>query len=91
MRSYVSTTRDLATPFATDISKGSNTFRVSVHAIDDDTYKQAYDQWRAWAQRPEIKSKYMLTSLDFQPVLRSLTDASKVRHEWYGEFSVFAS
>ncbi|PWN26921.1 FAD-binding domain-containing protein [Jaminaea rosea] len=77
VRSYVSTTRDLATPFATDISKGSNTFRVSVHAIDDDTYKQAYDQWRAWAQRPEIKSKYMLTSLDFQPVLRSLTDASK--------------
>lgn len=85
-RSYVSTTRDLATPFATDISKGDNTFRVSVHRIDDDTYKEAYAQWQAWAEKPENKARYTLTSLDFQPVSKSLTDASKVsgREAGYG-------
>ncbi|CAO1623154.1 unnamed protein product [Jaminaea pallidilutea] len=78
-RSYVSTTRDLTTPLSTDLSKGSNTFRVAVHSINGDAYKNAYNQWRAWAQDPANKARYLLTSLDFQPVLRSLTDASKAQ------------
>ncbi|CAO1614191.1 unnamed protein product [Parajaminaea phylloscopi] len=79
VRSYRDTTEQLTTPFATDFSRGSNFFRVSVHSIEGDDYKTTYENWRNWAQDPKNKARYMLTSLDFQPVLRSLTDASKAQ------------
>lgn len=78
-RSYVSTTRDLTTPLSTDFSRGNNFFRVSVHNIEGTDYKTTYENWRNWAQDPKNKARYLLTSLDFQPVLRSLTDASKAQ------------
>ncbi|CEJ62363.1 hypothetical protein PMG11_10864 [Penicillium brasilianum] len=62
-------------PLATELSRGANIFRVGVHRPDNNSYSDALDRWRSWAE--SNKGKYVLLSLDFQPVPRSLTDASK--------------
>jgi FAD/FMN-containing dehydrogenase len=64
-------------PYATEISRGANMFRVGVHRADTDEYKTAMDKWRDWGE--SNKGKYLLLSLDFQPVPKSLTDASKAQ------------
>jgi FAD/FMN-containing dehydrogenase len=58
-------------------AKGDNLFRNSAHRITDDTYKTAVDTWLSWAS--DNKDDYSLTSLDFQPVPKSLTDASRAQ------------
>ncbi|KAJ5130019.1 FAD-binding type 2 [Penicillium bovifimosum] len=68
---------DMPIPVATEISRGNNIFRVGVHYADNDEYKFALDKWRAWGE--EHKGKYLLLSLDYQPVPKSLTDASKAQ------------
>ncbi|KAJ5768353.1 hypothetical protein N7533_000936 [Penicillium manginii] len=64
-------------PMSTELSRGANMFRVGVHRADNGTYENALDVWRNWAE--SNKGKYVLLSLDFQPVLKSLTDASKAQ------------
>ncbi|KAJ5467949.1 FAD-bindingtype 2 [Penicillium sp. IBT 31633x] len=68
---------DMPVSFSTKISRGGNIFRVGVHRADNDEYKHALDVWRNWAD--EHKGKYLLLSLDFQPVPKSLTDASEAQ------------
>ncbi|KAK4609329.1 hypothetical protein CLAFUW4_14663 [Fulvia fulva] len=62
-------------PLSTDISRGDNIFRVQVHRVNDQSYQQAFDAWEKWCETN--KGKYILSSLDFQPIPKSLTDASK--------------
>ncbi|KAJ5703694.1 hypothetical protein N7493_011619 [Penicillium malachiteum] len=64
-------------PFSTEISRGNNMFRVGVHRPGNNSYGNALDEWRNWAE--SNKGKYELLSLDFQPVPKSLTDASKAQ------------
>lgn len=64
-------------PYTTEISRGNNMFRVGVHRADNGTYENALNVWRDWAE--SNKGKYALLSLDFQPVPKSLTDASKAQ------------
>jgi hypothetical protein len=64
-------------PIATEASRGNNIFRVGVHRADNDECKNALDVWRNWGE--SSKGKYLLLSLDFQPVPKSLTDASKAQ------------
>ncbi|KAJ5745716.1 hypothetical protein N7520_010898 [Penicillium odoratum] len=64
-------------PMSTEISRGANMFRVGVHRPGNNSYENALDTWREWAE--ENKGSYELLSLDFQPVPKSLTDASKAQ------------
>ena len=64
-------------PMSTEISRGANIFRVGAHRPGDGSYENALDVWRNWAE--DNKGKYTLLSLDFQPVPKSLTDASKAQ------------
>ncbi|KAL3487211.1 hypothetical protein BJX62DRAFT_241243 [Aspergillus germanicus] len=64
-------------PGSAEVSKGRNTFRVTVQQGTDagiDTLATLYAKWREWSD--DNKGKYLLTSLDIQPVPKSLTDAS---------------
>lgn len=61
-------------PLATELSRGDNIFRVQVHRLDDDSYKTAFAAWESWCETN--KGSYIISSLDFQPVPRSLIDAS---------------
>ncbi|KAF7187647.1 putative FAD-linked oxidoreductase [Pseudocercospora fuligena] len=62
-------------PLSTELSRGDNIFRVAVHRINDNTYQQHFDAWSKWCE--SNKGQYILSSLDFQPIPKSLTDASK--------------
>lgn len=64
-------------PYTAEISRGNNMFRVGVHRADNASYEHALNLWRDWAE--SNKGKYTLLSLDFQPVPKSLTDASKAQ------------
>lgn len=66
---------NLPVPGATKLSRGDNFFRVSSHHIEDDSYKTSIANWRTWAEKN--KGDYTLTSIDFQPIPKSLTDASR--------------
>lgn len=68
---------DMPLPIATEASRGNNVFRVGVHRADNDEYKNALDVWRNWGE--SNKGRYLLLSLDFQPVPKSLTDASRAQ------------
>lgn len=62
-------------PMSTELSRGENIFRVGVHRIGDGGYEAALNTWRTWAE--DNKGSYILTSLDFQPIPLSLTEASR--------------
>jgi FAD/FMN-containing dehydrogenase len=64
-------------PMSTEISRGANIFRVGVHRPGDGSYETALNIWREWAEAN--KGRYNLLSLDFQPVPKSLTDASNAQ------------
>ncbi|KAJ5689047.1 hypothetical protein N7462_003439 [Penicillium macrosclerotiorum] len=64
-------------PMSTELSRGNNMFRVGVHRPENGSYENALNIWRNWAE--SNKGKYELLSLDFQPVPKSLTDASKAQ------------
>jgi FAD/FMN-containing dehydrogenase len=68
---------NLPIPGSAELIKGRNTFRVSVHSGDEKgktSLNKLYEKWVAWGN--ENKGKYLLTSMDIQPIPRSLTDAS---------------
>jgi FAD/FMN-containing dehydrogenase len=62
-------------PLSTELSRGDNFFRVQAHRIDDDSWKDIIATWKAWTDAH--KGTYILTSLDWQPIPKTLTDASK--------------
>ncbi|KAJ5172051.1 hypothetical protein N7492_004644 [Penicillium capsulatum] len=64
-------------PGSAEIGRGSNIFRVGVYRAEDGAQEKVLDTWRDWAE--SNKGKYALLSLDFQPVSRSLTDASQAQ------------
>jgi FAD/FMN-containing dehydrogenase len=68
---------NLPVPGSTDLSRGDNFFRNAVHHIEDDSYKTAIANWETWANNN--KGDYTLTSIDFQPIPKSLTDASRAQ------------
>lgn len=62
-------------PFLAQLARGDNIFRVSVHrVINDDSYETAISAWRDWAETN--KGAYELLTFDYEPVPRSLTEAS---------------
>ncbi|KAL5353046.1 hypothetical protein ACLOAV_001075 [Pseudogymnoascus australis] len=75
IKTYTEVT-NMPAPLAAELSRGANTFRVAVQRVDDGnaTIRAVYNNWNTWAE--EHKGDYLLISLDFQPVSKSLTDAS---------------
>jgi FAD/FMN-containing dehydrogenase len=66
---------NMPAPFSTQLSRGDNFFRVQVHRIDDDSWQTTISKWKDWTDAN--KGSYILTSLDWQPIPKTLTDASK--------------
>lgn len=64
-------------PMSTELSRGDNIFRVGVHRLDDNSFQTALSNWQNWAE--SNKGSYSLSSIDFQPIPKSLTDASKAQ------------
>lgn len=65
---------NMPVPFLTQLTRGDNTFRIGVHRVNDDSYQTNLNQWREWAEAH--KGTYELLSFNFEPVPKSLTDAS---------------
>ena len=67
---------NMPVPISTEISRGDNIFRVAVQRISetDHVYVDAFNAWSAWCEAN--KGSYILSSIDFQPIAESLTDAS---------------
>ncbi|KAI8944854.1 hypothetical protein F4801DRAFT_161531 [Xylaria longipes] len=68
---------NLLVPKLAVLSRADNVFRIGVHRADDDSYRTAFDRFYAWAQ--DNKFDYTYIHLDYNPVPRSLTDASKAQ------------
>ena len=73
IKNYTEVT-NMPAPMTAELSRGANTFRVAVQRVDGTAFHDIYANWNAWAE--ENKGDYLLLSLDFQPVAKSLTDAS---------------
>lgn len=67
-------------PFSlvTEVTRGDNIFRVQVQNVNDDSYTRAYQAWEAWCTAN--KGTYTLASIEYQPVPKSLTDASNAQN-----------
>jgi FAD/FMN-containing dehydrogenase len=66
-------------PFLAELTRGDNIFRVGVHrVIDDDSHERAIGAWRDWAETN--KGAYELLTFDYEPVPKSLTDASNAQN-----------
>lgn len=72
-KSYLETVNQ-PIPFTTEASRGNNIFRVAVHKADDASTSKHWDAWHQWCE--DNKGSYELSSIDFQPIPKSLTDAS---------------
>ncbi len=68
---------NMPVPGAAGAPPVGNIFRNSVHRVEGNGIAVALDTWREWAD--SHKGLYLLSSLDLQPVPRSLTDASKAQ------------
>ncbi|KAK9775947.1 putative FAD-binding PCMH-type domain-containing protein [Seiridium cardinale] len=66
---------NLPVPFTAQLTRADNVFRSGVHHIEDDSYRNALQTWRDWAE--SNKGSYIHTGFYLYPVARSLTDASK--------------
>ncbi|WYZ41957.1 hypothetical protein EsH8_V_000852 [Colletotrichum jinshuiense] len=73
-------------PNGAELSKGKNQFRNGVYRVTfpgsetgnmtiDDAYRSVHAAWDKWGV--ENKGRYTLLSLDYQPIPKTLTDASK--------------
>lgn len=65
---------NMPVPLSTEVSRGDNIFRVQAHGVDDSSYQTAFNAWVSWCANNN--GSYSLSSLDFQPIPKSLTDAS---------------
>ncbi|KAJ4295601.1 hypothetical protein N0V90_007614 [Kalmusia sp. IMI 367209] len=68
---------NMPVPLSTQLSRGDNFFRVQAHRIDDDSWNTTIAAWMSWSET--VKGKYVLMSLDWQPVPKTLTDASRAQ------------
>ncbi|KAI0198480.1 hypothetical protein F4808DRAFT_259402 [Astrocystis sublimbata] len=68
---------NLVIPKLAVISRANNVFRIGVHRADDNGYMVAFDRFYAWAQSHKLDYTYI--HMDYNPVPRSLTDASKAQ------------
>ncbi|KAI1164578.1 hypothetical protein F5B18DRAFT_250054 [Nemania serpens] len=59
------------------LSRADNVFRVGVHRASDDSYRTAFDRFYEWARAN--KGDYVYVHMDYNPVPRSLTDASRAQ------------
>ncbi|KAJ3571440.1 hypothetical protein NPX13_g5377 [Xylaria arbuscula] len=66
---------NLLLPKLAQISRADNVFRIGVHRADDDSYRTAWERFHQWSQ--DHKGDYTYIHLDYNPVPKSLTDASK--------------
>ncbi len=65
---------NLLLPNLAQISRADNIFRVGVHRADDDSYRTTWQRFHQWSQ--DHKGDYTYIHLDYNPVPKSLTDAS---------------
>ncbi|KAK8058618.1 hypothetical protein PG994_009066 [Apiospora phragmitis] len=69
---------DMPIPYTAELSRADNVFRIGAHQISgSDAYREVYDRYAAWADAN--KGLYVFVSLNFYPVARSMTDASRAR------------
>ncbi|KAI1355894.1 hypothetical protein F5Y01DRAFT_268004 [Xylaria sp. FL0043] len=68
---------NLLLPKLAQISRADNVFRIGVHRADDDSYLTAWQRFHQWSQ--DHKGDYVYIHLDYNPVPKSLTDASKAQ------------
>ncbi|KAI1292600.1 hypothetical protein F5Y03DRAFT_18883 [Xylaria venustula] len=68
---------NLLLPDLAQISRAPNVFRVGVHRADDDSYLTAWQRFHQWSQ--DNKGDYTYIHMDYNPVPKSLTDASKAQ------------
>ncbi|KAJ2973691.1 hypothetical protein NUW58_g8875 [Xylaria curta] len=68
---------NLLLPKLAILSRADNVFRIGVHRADDDSYLTAFNRFYQWAQ--DNKFDYTYIHMDYNPVPRSLTDASKAQ------------
>ncbi|KAI0876412.1 hypothetical protein GGS24DRAFT_488605 [Hypoxylon argillaceum] len=65
---------NLPIPKLAMLSRADNVFRIGVHRASDDSYSTAFARFYEWAE--DHKGDYVYVHLDYNPVPRSLTDAS---------------
>ncbi|TGJ79049.1 hypothetical protein E0Z10_g9712 [Xylaria hypoxylon] len=68
---------NLPIPKLAIISRADNIFRIGVHRADDDSYWTAFDRFYQWSQ--DHKGDYIYVHLDYNPVPKSMTDASRAQ------------
>ncbi|KAI0532447.1 hypothetical protein GGR58DRAFT_507418 [Xylaria digitata] len=68
---------NLLIPGLAIISRADNVFRIGVHRADDDSYRTTFDRFYQWSQ--DHKGDYTYIHMDYNPVPKSLTDASKAQ------------
>ncbi|KAI1127893.1 hypothetical protein F5Y10DRAFT_241997 [Nemania abortiva] len=68
---------NLPIPKLAVLSRADNVFRIGVHRADDDSYRTAFEKFYQWSQ--DNKGDYTYIHMDYNPVPRSLTDASKAQ------------
>ncbi|KAI3317789.1 FAD-binding domain-containing protein [Xylariaceae sp. AK1471] len=68
---------NLPVPKLALLSRADNVFRIGVHRADDNSYRTAFDQFYQWAL--DHKGDYTYIHMDYNPVPKSLTDASRAQ------------
>ena len=69
---------NLPIPESPLLGKGDNVFRVQVHRANDTGYIDAFNAWETWCDNN--KGSYILSSLDYEPIPLSLTEASAAQN-----------
>ena len=77
-KTYIETV-NLPTPGTAEASRAANIFRVAVQRISetDLSYVKVFDVFREWCR--QNKGSYVISSIDLQPIAKSLTDASEAQ------------
>ncbi|KAI1421910.1 hypothetical protein F5Y12DRAFT_717907 [Xylaria sp. FL1777] len=68
---------NLLLPNLAQLSRADNVFRIGVHRADDDSYRTTWERFHQWSQ--DNKGNYTYIHLDYNPVPKSLTDASRAQ------------
>ncbi|KAK8032343.1 hypothetical protein PG990_002077 [Apiospora arundinis] len=73
---------DMPIPYTAELSRADNMFRIGAHRIEGaagnpQKPRELYERYAAWANAN--KGLYVYVALNFYPVSRSMTDASRAR------------
>ncbi|KAK8101137.1 hypothetical protein PG999_011511 [Apiospora kogelbergensis] len=72
---------DMPIPYTAELSRADNVFRIGAHQIEGEGGRQRprelYERYAAWADTH--KGLYVYVAINFYPVARSMTDASRAR------------